>query len=130
MDDCEYLLLSDFLAIAEANTDLDRTDLADNDEVIARALTGLWAPTSPAYEGIVLKAAVLEFSLIRARPLPRENVIVAHECMKEFALRNGFDFDRRRDEIDVDELFRAIIAGAPDALTRLALWLAKTLVPR
>lgn len=130
MDECEYLRLSDFLAIAEANTDLDRADLADNDEVIARALTGLWAPTSDAYAGIVLKAAVLEFSLIRARPLPRENVIVAHECMKEFARRNGFEFDQWRDEIDVDDLFRAVIAGAPDALTRLTTWLGNTLVPR
>ncbi len=129
MDECKYLTLSEFLAIAEANTKLDGKDLADNDEVIVRALAGLWAPTSDAYVGIVEKAAILEFTLIRNRPLPRENVIVAHECMKEFARRNGFLFDGGRDEVDVDDLFSAIIAGVPDALARLTIWLQHTLVP-
>lgn len=130
MEACEYLSLTDFLAIAVANTGLDAEDLADNDEVIARALAGLWAPTAETYADLVTKAAMLEFALIRNRPLPRGNVVVAHECMKEFAWRNGLAFDRRLDEIDADDLFRAIIAGAPDALAKLTAWLQKTLVAR
>jgi prophage maintenance system killer protein len=127
VDECEYLRLSEFLAIAEANTDLDGDDLADNDEVIARALSALWAPTSDVYVGVVVKAAILEYSLIRQRPLPRENVIVAHECMKEFTRRNGYEFDASRDDSDIDDLFRAVVDGAPDALTRLTVWLERTL---
>lgn len=124
----QYLGLGDFLAIAVVNTSFDGRDLADNDAVIARAQAGLWAPTSTAYTDLVAKAAILEYSLIRNRPLPGSNVVVAHECMKEFAWRNGFYFDRELDDADPDPLFRAIIAGDPDALDRLAAWLKKTLV--
>lgn len=129
MDDFEYLRLSDFLAIAEVNTHLTRADLIDNAELIARAHNALWTATSPAYTSLVAKAATLEFNLIRNRPLPYENVVVAHECMKEFARRNGYSFDRDRGNIDPDELFKAIIDGAPDALIRLTAWLQNTLVP-
>lgn len=130
MDTCEYLSLGDFLAIAVANTAFDAKDLADNDAVIARAQAGLWAPTSKAYADLVTKAAILEFALIRNRPLPGGNVVVAHECMKEFAWRNGLFFDRQLDETDADDLFRAIITGEPDALDRLTAWLHRTLVAR
>jgi prophage maintenance system killer protein len=127
---CRYLGLGDFLAIAVANTSFDARDLADNDTVIARAQAGLWAPTSAAYTDLVAKAAILEYALIRDRPLPGNNVVVAHECMKEFARRNGLYFDRELDDADPDDLFRAIISGAPDALDRLTAWLKKTLVER
>jgi prophage maintenance system killer protein len=124
-----YLGLVDFLAIAEANTDFERRDLADNDEVITRALNGLWAPTSDAFADLVAKAAALEFALIRNRPLPAENVLVAHECMKEFARRNGFTFEADQSEVDVNDLFEVIIAGADEALARLTIWLRETLLP-
>jgi len=129
VDDFEYLRLTDFLAIAECNTCLTRADLTDNAELMARAHSALWSATSPAYATLVAKAAVLEFNLIRSRPLPHENVVVAHECMKEFAYRNGYSFEDRRSDINPNELFKAIIDGAPDALSRLTAWLHNTLIP-
>lgn len=128
MEQYHYLGLVDFLLIAEANTGLDRRDLADNDELITRALNGLWAPTATAYADLVAKAVALEFTLIRNRPLPAENVVVAHECMKEFARRNGFSFEAHLSDVDPDEIFAAIIAGQADALTQLTIWLRETLV--
>jgi prophage maintenance system killer protein len=131
----EYLALIDFLAIVEANTDLRAEELADNDETISRALVALWAPAArqagrEVYRSIQAKAAILEFSMIRQRPLPQENILVAHECMKEFAWRNGFWFDWRRDNADVHALFQRIITGELDGLFRLTLWLQQCLVPR
>jgi hypothetical protein len=124
----EYLHLSDFLSIAEGVTGMSGDVLLDNDEVVARALSGLHAPFARAEDGrewfsdIRVKAAILEFSVIRARPLPRLNIETAHECMKSMLLRNGFYFDRSRSTVDPVDLWSRIVQGDGGALGDLLRW--------
>ena len=123
----EYLRLSDLLGIARICTGIEPEDVLANDDAITAAEGALYAPLARSagveqYADLQSKAAALAYALIRARPMPRRNIEVAHECMKEFLYRNGMSFDKSRSAVDAVSIWQAIINDEAQAWADLVDW--------
>jgi death-on-curing protein len=123
----EYLDLADYLLVAEAVLDHPAEDIARFDR-ISLAESALAAPAM-SFSGIefypdpIMKAAVLCARLARNHPLPDGNKRVAYLCLREFLVRNDFEFIRP----SVDETVGVIEALAAGELAEpdFAEWLRK-----
>jgi death-on-curing protein len=104
-----YVVLADYLLIAEALIGTAAEDLARMERLVSQAESALGAPQAAfggteVYTGLAVKGAILCSRLCRNHPLPDGNKRAAYISMLEFIERNGGEFhwpdgDRAEDEV-------------------------------